>query len=181
MFAPCVALDAMFVPTKVREGRACRHVMISGFRHNWARALHLPRGTAAEAMTARAENRSSMEPQTPTILLVEDDGAFREAVRDLLLDSGFVVITAEHGEQALHILRQRRDIRAIILDVSMPVMNGGTFRGQQLADPAIASIPLIIVSGREDCTVLSKTLEASACLQKPVSGQALLKAVSIYR
>ncbi|MDB4976996.1 MAG: cheY [Myxococcaceae bacterium] len=119
--------------------------------------------------------------QQPLILVVEDDEEVREAVCDLLCDAEYEVLTAGNGEEALSQLRAHRNIRAIVLDVTMPVMNGATFRGQQLADESIADIPLVVLTGREDSSLIANALGASACLRKPVSGDDLLRALARYR
>lgn len=112
-----------------------------------------------------------------TILVVEDDRAFRSALRDVLEEHGFDVITAENGEQGLLLLRNHRHVDVVVLDVTMPVMNGATFRGEQLADPALALVPLIVMTGREDCAILEQTMAPSACLRKPFSPDTLLQAI----
>jgi len=112
------------------------------------------------------------------ILVVEDDPDIRDAVSELLQDAGYEVLLSDNGADALSQLREQPDVRAIVLDLMMPVMNGATFRGEQLADPTIASIPLILLTGREDIRPIARALEATACLQKPLSGEDLLRALS---
>lgn len=118
----------------------------------------------------------------PTIMVVEDDGDIREAVCDLLRGDGFDVVTAENGKEALHKLRENPSaVRAIVLDLVMPVMNGATFRGEQLGDPAIAAIPLIMLTGRDDFAPLANALEVAACIRKPFTDEELLRVVNRYR
>jgi CheY-like chemotaxis protein len=114
-------------------------------------------------------------------MIVEDDRDIREAVIELLGDNGFATLSAENGKDALAQLQRQPDVRAIILDVTMPVMNGATFRGEQLSDPTIASIPLILLTGREDSAPIARALGAVACLQKPFSPEALLRVLVEYR
>ncbi len=121
------------------------------------------------------------EKPKPIIMVVEDDGEVREALCDLLQSHGFAVRAAENGEQALSELRAHPEVRAIVLDVVMPVMNGATFRGEQLADPTIASIPLILLTGRDDVGPIASALSATARLQKPVVGEELLRILERYR
>jgi CheY-like chemotaxis protein len=124
---------------------------------------------------------SQVQMARPKILIAEDDDDVREGLMELIGDSGFEVISAENGEVALDLLRKNPDVRAILLDVAMPVMNGATFRGQQLADPAIADIPLILITGREDITPMANALGAVACLRKPCVGEAVLRTLDRYR
>jgi CheY-like chemotaxis protein len=113
-------------------------------------------------------------------MIVEDDADIREAVCELLHQNGFVTLSAENGRDALNQLHERPDVRAIVLDVTMPVMNGATFRGEQLADPSIAHIPLVLLTGREDSGPIARALGAVACLPKPFSPDDLLRVLSSY-
>lgn len=117
----------------------------------------------------------------PALLVVEDDREIRESLCELLLQEGFEVRTASNGEEALVMLREQPDVRAIVLDMVMPVMNGATFRGEQLADPRIASIPTILLTGRDDSMPLARALGAAACVRKPFTPEALLEVLSRYR
>jgi len=76
--------------------------------------------------------------RNPTILVVEDDRELRDCMDLLLRDHGYEVLVAEDAAEALAQLRQNPHVRAIVLDIEMPVMNGATFRGEQLADPKLA-------------------------------------------
>jgi len=117
----------------------------------------------------------------PTFMIVEDDADIREAVCELLHAQGFATLSAENGQDALVLLRKQPDVRAIVLDVTMPVMNGATFRGEQLADPSIAAIPLILLTGREDSAPIARALGAAACVQKPFAPNDLLRVLADYR
>jgi CheY-like chemotaxis protein len=123
---------------------------------------------------------SSKQSGRPTIMVVEDDDDLREELAELLCAHGFAVVSAENGAVALRALRQNADVRAIVLDVGMPVMNGATFRGEQLEDSGLASIPVVLLTGRDDITPLSMALGAAACVRKPDVG-ALVQAVEHYR
>lgn len=120
-------------------------------------------------------------PAKATILVVEDDAEVREGLQHLIEGDGFEVIAVENGQQALTQLRANPRIHAIVLDVVMPVMNGATFRGEQLADPNIASIPLIVLTGRDDIRPIASAMNAAACLPKPVAGDRLLRILERYR
>lgn len=81
-----------------------------------------------------------------TILLVDDNSDILEVIRVILETEGYRVATASNGVEALEQLRDGLVPQLIILDLSMPVMNGWEFRDQQLADPALRDIPTIIYS-----------------------------------
>ena len=81
------------------------------------------------------------------ILVVDDDVDIREILSDMLADAGYEVVHADDGSTALKLLRgkgPRPD--AILLDMMMPTMDGATFRTLQLADEALAKIPVVAIS-----------------------------------
>lgn len=61
------------------------------------------------------------------IMIVEDDVSIREALQDLLISEGYTVYCAENGKEALHLLSQNINPHLVLLDLSMPVMDGKTF------------------------------------------------------
>ena len=81
-----------------------------------------------------------------TILLVDDNSDILEVIRVILETEGYRVATASNGAEALARLREGLDPQLIILDLTMPVMDGWEFRDRQLADPALRDIPTIIYS-----------------------------------
>ena len=62
--------------------------------------------------------------EAPKILVVDDESRMRKLVKDFLVKSGFEVVEAEDGEQAVDVFYADKDISLIILDVMMPKMNG---------------------------------------------------------
>src|SRR5688500_2048491 len=68
------------------------------------------------------------ESQTKSILLVvDDDRDVLEALRDVLQDSGFLVLTAANGREALDLLDTGARPDLAIVDLMMPVMDGWAF------------------------------------------------------
>ena len=107
------------------------------------------------------------------VLVVDDDASWREVVVALLALEGIAAVTASNGLEALRTLRRRR-IRpdAIVLDLSMPLLSGWQFRDEQLRDPSLRDIPVVVVSGDD----LGRT-HADRYLRKPCSPDDLLDAV----
>jgi CheY-like chemotaxis protein len=81
------------------------------------------------------------------ILVVDDDAEFRATLRQVLEDEGCAVVEAEDGRAALAILRSMRLPHLILLDLMMPVMNGWDFHAEMQKDPALAAIPVAVLSG----------------------------------
>jgi CheY-like chemotaxis protein len=104
------------------------------------------------------------------ILLVEDDDDLREVLVAILVDAGYEVTAAANGSEALQWLRAAVVLpRLILLDLMMPVMDGWRFREEQLADAALASIPVATLSAMP-----TSGLEAVAHFNKPIDLPALL-------
>ena len=62
---------------------------------------------------------------TGTVLVVDDEDVVRGMARNALMRYGYDVITARNGQEALDVFRARRDsIRLVLLDLTMPVMDG---------------------------------------------------------
>lgn len=108
-----------------------------------------------------------------TILVVEDDLDIREVMRMVLEASGYEVLEAGDGAEALASVRAHRP-SVILLDLMMPGMDGFQFRESQLQDPAIAAIPVVIVSGGGAVPERASELGAAGYLVKPTDVQRLL-------
>ncbi|WP_235969415.1 response regulator [Anaeromyxobacter diazotrophicus] len=115
------------------------------------------------------------------VLLVEDDRAIRDTLRELLEDEGYRVQWAEHGLDALKQLRaglragQRP--RLILLDLMMPVMNGWEFREAQRRDPALSQIPVIVLSADDPLREKVVGMSVAGWFSKPFAISALLEAI----
>jgi len=81
-----------------------------------------------------------------TVLVVEDEDAARAGMEQLLRAAGYEAVGAPNGQAALELLRSGVRVKVIILDLMMPVMDGWAFRREQLRDPSLAHIPVIVLS-----------------------------------
>ena len=104
---------------------------------------------------------------TPTVLVVDDDPNLLRVMSKLLEFEGFVPVPAANGHEALDYLQNVGSASVILLDLRMPVMDGWAFRKAQRADPALAEIPVVVISGIEGQHV--DELGAAAAFNKPVS------------
>ena len=80
------------------------------------------------------------------VLIVEDDADLREMMEQLLHLEGFAPLTAPNGREALMLLEAGAPVKAILLDLMMPVMDGWEFRHHQLSNPMLARIPVVVMS-----------------------------------
>ena len=81
-----------------------------------------------------------------TVLIVDDDLPVRTALKELFETEGYAVALAANGRAALNHLRKGLRPSVILLDLMMPVMDGWDFRNEQLADPALKDIPVVILT-----------------------------------
>jgi CheY-like chemotaxis protein len=114
----------------------------------------------------------------PLLLVVEDDPDVREALAGVLHEAGYLTSWAEDGGAAIVALRRGPRPAAILLDLMMPGMDGYDFRAEQRSDPAIADIPIILLSAVRGAERAAATLEAAAFLPKPAPIEKLLAVIS---
>lgn len=84
-----------------------------------------------------------------TILIAEDDAAIRDGLSMSLEIEGYRVRTARNGQEALAILPELESPGLLLLDLLMPVMSGWALIEAKNADPALASIPVVVISAAE--------------------------------
>jgi len=112
-----------------------------------------------------------------TLLVVEDRADVREGMVALLESKGHRAVSAGSGHDALVDLRDGVRPCVIVLDLALPDMPGAAFRDAQRADPRIAAIPVIVVSGADEAKEAEAQLGVHAFLHKPIDVEAFLRAV----
>ena len=112
-----------------------------------------------------------------SVLIVEDENGLRDLLSLLLRTSGYDTMTAANGMEALRRLDSRHPA-LVLLDLRMPVMDGWQFREAQLADPAIANIPVLCLTGMFNPLDVRRQLQVQ-CLPKPLSPEDLLHEVAL--
>jgi len=109
-----------------------------------------------------------------TILIVEDDHDVRSLFRTALMFEGFNVLEAENGLAALRLLDRVPPPDLILLDLRMPVMNGGALKQELAGQAHLRHVPVVIVTaalGSHDA------LQANCVLHKPVAMDDLVSTV----
>lgn len=114
------------------------------------------------------------------VLIVEDDTALREALGQVLTDEGYDLLSARDGLEAVNCLKKGHRPDVILLDLSMPVVNGWEFRMFQKRDPEIADIPVILITAGGYSREEVAWLEPSALIHKPLDLPMLLSVVRKY-
>ncbi|OKY74104.1 MAG: hypothetical protein BM485_14920 [Desulfobulbaceae bacterium DB1] len=106
-------------------------------------------------------------PGNKTVLLVDDEKDVRDIASWMLERMGFTVITANDGEEALSVFKENPDPAFVLLDLSMPRMNGEQcFRELRRLDP---SVRVIITSGYSEREIIGRFAgrSLSGYIQKP--------------
>ena len=111
------------------------------------------------------------------VSVVDDDESVRESLPDLLREFGFAV-EAFSSAEAFLASKAMAETRCLILDVSMPGMNG-----LQLQDELARQhrqIPIVFITATRDDSIRPQVIGKGAvdCLSKPFSETALLRAVN---
>jgi CheY-like chemotaxis protein len=112
------------------------------------------------------------------VLIVEDDADLSEMMAELLTIEGFEARTAANGREALDYLHRHAKPDLILLDLMMPEMDGWEFRRRQKADPALAALPVIVLSALDPARAAD--VRADAVLKKPLDFDRLLELVRHY-
>lgn len=110
------------------------------------------------------------------ILVVDDEALLRELVQACLEDlAGWETQTASSGEECLQIL-QTESVNAILLDVSMPGMDGFSVYEQLQADPKTRSIPVILLTAKVLPSDRAKFAEmgVAGVISKPIEPMTLM-------
>lgn len=110
----------------------------------------------------------------PLVLVVEDDRDVGEALSDLLRELGYGILLARDGVEAMGALHAGLRPAVILLDLMMPGMDGYEFRAVQRADPALADIPVIVLTAVRGAERAAASLDPVALVAKPADVEQLL-------
>lgn len=115
-----------------------------------------------------------MNSRARRVAVIDDDDDFRELVVQFLVESGLEPVGFSNAREALVALRRPGGRPAVILlDLEMPGMSGWDFRREQLRDPLLARIPVVVASGGTDL----RSIEADGYLAKPYETSELCRVV----
>jgi CheY-like chemotaxis protein len=125
----------------------------------------------SEADLSAAERNSQI-----CVLLAEDDRALRRFLQVLLERAGYKVITAADGLEAMKIVVTTQ-VDVVVTDAVMPNLSGHEFCRFLRNSPALAHVPVILLSALERKETNRDAEQADAFLSKPVSGESLIECI----
>ena len=142
--------------------------------------LWLPQADKAVAGQDAEATRHETTPDTPCVLLVDDDPIVRDVLTASLEEAGYVVLSADSGAAALPLLRQDARIQILVSDLTMPVMDGlSLIREAQAIRPGLPAILLTGYAGDGAALAFGGAISgAFSLLRKPVTGVQLVDRIS---
>src|SRR5687767_10862391 len=112
------------------------------------------------------------------VAIVEDDSEFRNMLRELLEEEQYRVVAVSNGAEALETLRGDDIPNVILLDVSMPVMDGFDFLRLRNDDPELSAVPVVLVTNAKPHE--RPTIGVNDVVRKPIDIDEILFAIKRY-
>ncbi|MFL4972085.1 MAG: response regulator [Microvirga sp.] len=144
------------------------------FYPQWADGDAWDRGLTAR--TGRPAVAPSDEARPVVVLVVEDELLVRMSTTDILQDSGFHVVEARDGVEAIAVLELRDDVAAILTDVAMPNMNGVALAA--IVAERWSSVGIVITSGAVPAGLKIELPAGARFIQKPYTAETLLQEIA---
>ena len=126
-----------------------------------------------------SEPRPAADVHRDVVLVIDDDPNQRELMTRFLGREGFGALTASDGYAGLQLARALRP-RAILLDVTMPGLDGWSVLSALKADPVLAAIPVVMVTFVEE-RGLATSLGAADYVMKPVKWERFRQVMDRFR
>jgi two-component system alkaline phosphatase synthesis response regulator PhoP len=121
-----------------------------------------------------------MTAERGSVLVVDDDEDIREMIGMALEDAGFQAVGARDGLTALQWLWSHPRPSVILLDLMMPRLSGADFMRAHDSDPALAPIPVVIMSGNGGPCDNADFPGARHYLKKPMDLDELIEVVGQF-
>lgn len=117
--------------------------------------------------------------EQPRILIVDDEEFNLDIMKDFLEGEGYLIVSAENGEEVVNMLAHDKAFDAIVLDRMMPLLDGMSVLKHIKADPNLRHIPVIMQSAAATEEQIAQGLRAGAYkyLTKPFAQEELLAVV----
>lgn len=152
-----------------------------GSRFTLALPLLVPTESDNDSEQAAQAARPREAAPASTILLVEDNELNSMTISDYLQQKGYTVVVARDGMQALAVA-QDTHLDLILTDLQLPVLDGLELIRRVRAMPALATVPIIVLTAQSTGDNEQRCVQAgaSAYLTKPLSLRELLQTIEGY-
>ena len=183
------ATEPFFTTKGVGKGTGLGLSMMQGFVLQSGGATRLQsspgEGTSIEMWLPRAYvapeelpsyGRQHEEQGGGTLLVCDDDPGVLELVCDALERSGYQAVPVRSGQAALEVLQRDEAISLLIVDFTMPEMNGGLVVRAALADRP--HLPILLITGNADTDSIRAELPGVTILCKPFTPDQLADSVA---
>ena len=114
------------------------------------------------------------------VMVIEDNAEIREVLEEMIRADGTLVESAKDGAEGWARVRRPPSPCLILLDLKMPVMDGVEFLKLRNADPEIAPIPVIMLTGSVELEGRDRELNFQGFVKKPFDPDALSHLVRQY-
>jgi CheY-like chemotaxis protein len=131
-------------------------------------------GVILHVESRRADDELGLRSEVARILVVDDDRELREVLHTILTGEGHEVILAGNGLEALERLDDGCRPTLILLDLTMPVLDGWQFLAQRSMSPALSAIPVVVMTANPTPAI------PEAVLRKPFPVDELLDRVGAH-
>lgn len=123
----------------------------------------------SESIRDKGSDSVDTKDNAATVLLVEDTEDNRQMMRRLLEMSGFQVVEAINGKEAVEVASQVRP-QVILMDLSLPFIDGLTATRQIRSLPGLSKVPIVAVSAHDTADFHTDALDAgcNAYVTKPI-------------
>lgn len=112
------------------------------------------------------------------VFLIEDDQDIRSSIIEVLEDEGIPIQWAANGAEAMEkLLAAESKPALILLDLRLPIKDGFQFRSEQMSNPRLADIPVVVISADGKLEEKTEHLGISGLLKKPVDIEQLVSTV----
>jgi CheY-like chemotaxis protein len=146
-------LDGWEVLRRLKANPELRHIPVIMMSILENRALAFGMGAAECLVKPVARDRllevlrshAKVEPGTAPVLVVDDEPDARALVRDILNGAGYAVAEAGNGKEALAAIAKERP-GLVVLDLMMPELDGFAVLEHLAADPALRTLPVVVLT-----------------------------------
>ncbi|MBR4110696.1 MAG: response regulator transcription factor [Clostridia bacterium] len=109
----------------------------------------------------------------PKILVVDDESRMRKLIKDFLSTKNYEILEAENGQKALDIFSVNNDIKLVLLDVMMPVLDGWSAL-REIRKTSTVPVIMLTARGEERDELFGFDLGVDEYISKPFSFKILV-------